>query len=169
MTSFNSVGNSDFGCLFSKCCLYVFGSGIWDCSGIQYDNEVISTVRKVCFESFLNVICLPCKCCIESPKLFGLPFFVRGHCGLVVSLLWRSSRAFLPAIEPSDVREPFFFFLKQKFKIWTFFSCNRNFNELFSSLFSICQPISQQMIEMSPRIRIVFFFQILYDYLLDKI
>ena len=29
-TSFSSSGSAAFGCLFSKCCLYVFGSGICD-------------------------------------------------------------------------------------------------------------------------------------------
>ena len=28
-TSLSSSGSGFFGCLFSKCCLYVFGSGIW--------------------------------------------------------------------------------------------------------------------------------------------
>lgn len=30
-TPSNSGGRGDFGCLLSKCCLKVFGSGIWDC------------------------------------------------------------------------------------------------------------------------------------------
>lgn len=30
-TPSNSGGSGDFGCLLSKCCLKVFGSGIWDC------------------------------------------------------------------------------------------------------------------------------------------
>ena len=29
--AFNSSGSAAFGCLFSKCCLYVLGSGIWAC------------------------------------------------------------------------------------------------------------------------------------------
>uniref|UniRef100_A0A3Q2QGV7 Uncharacterized protein n=1 Tax=Fundulus heteroclitus TaxID=8078 RepID=A0A3Q2QGV7_FUNHE len=32
-TPSNSGGSGDLGCLLSKCCLKVFGSGIWDCGG----------------------------------------------------------------------------------------------------------------------------------------
>lgn len=35
-TPSNSGGKGDFGCLLSKCCLKVFGSGIWDCRKGQY-------------------------------------------------------------------------------------------------------------------------------------
>lgn len=35
-TPSNSGGKGDFGCLLSKCCLKVFGSGIWDCRKEQY-------------------------------------------------------------------------------------------------------------------------------------
>lgn len=34
-SSFKSAGISSLGCLFSKCCLYVFGSGIWDLQTTQ--------------------------------------------------------------------------------------------------------------------------------------
>lgn len=35
-TPSNSGGRGDFGCLLSKCCLKVFGSGIWDCRKGRY-------------------------------------------------------------------------------------------------------------------------------------
>lgn len=43
-TPSNSGGRGDFGCLLSKCCLKVFGSGIWDCGGdtIQFSSQKVT-------------------------------------------------------------------------------------------------------------------------------
>lgn len=54
-TSFKSAGTSFFGCLFSKCCLQVFGSGIWAQKGTG--NQTNISVPRPTFE--IKRWCLP--------------------------------------------------------------------------------------------------------------
>lgn len=49
-TPSNSGGRGDFGCLLSKCCLKVFGSGIWDCRRRQRKGK--NTTDRTCLKNF---------------------------------------------------------------------------------------------------------------------
>lgn len=48
-TPSSSGGRGDFGCLLSKCCLNVLGSGIWDCKKQQEISPREETLTRLLF------------------------------------------------------------------------------------------------------------------------
>lgn len=90
-TSFNSAGTSFLGCLFSKCCLYVFGSGICACKESSVTTEIIIKQNEYLANStnmnqsllcclFLKIGIMPllflCFCCFFGGFRLGLKFLL---------------------------------------------------------------------------------------------
>ena len=94
-TSFNSAGISALGCLLSKCCLYVFGSGSWAFfkqTRWLFLNKKKSVIKK-----------LPCRRHIEIINQLGLISYCRALTFLTIVFL-----GFLLAIEVFVNLWPFF-------------------------------------------------------------
>lgn len=137
-SSFNSAGKSDFGCLFSKCCLYVFGSGIWDYSGIQWESNII--VINFWRTKFQCSIIHHCDAylangALDHQSFLGCFFLFEGTMALLFLRFCGLFKRFCLRLSLLMSASHF----SWNSKIWNLdsFSCNRKPNEQFSSLFSM--------------------------------
>lgn len=113
VTSFKSAGSSFFGCLFSKCCLYVFGSGICDCNDNNNNNNEKwyhidrMTLHGKNLHIWMKIDHLLCKRHNWSPMPFVLLSFDPVHCVRIVSSFWQLFLVPLLVIGSFDDHEPF--------------------------------------------------------------